>query len=104
MTMQMPSGGTEGRVSGQRYDRWVERGKDLYLRFKTSGVSLLLQDGYPPGGEPASPQDQRVQLTAWKIAGDPRYHSNPRAQDALTALEQQAGMHIPLAPPPLEGV
>ena len=105
MTMQMPSeyAGEEGRASGRRYDRWVERGMEIYRRYKENGVALLLQDGYPPGGELASPEDQRVQLTAWKLAGDPRYWNNPRAQLALTELEQQHARHIPLRPPTMGG-
>ena len=101
MTMQMPEeyDGPEGRASGRRYDRWVEMGREMYLRYKQNGVAILLQDGYPPGAEPLSPEDQRVQLTAWKIAGDPRYWSNPKAQQALVDLEQQAARRVPLAPP-----
>lgn len=96
--MQMPHDAPEGRASGRRFDRWVERGQEIYLRMKENGVAFLLQDGYPPGAEPVSPQDQRVQLTAWKLSGDPRYHNSPRAQQALADLEREAARHIPMRP------
>jgi hypothetical protein len=100
MTMQMPdTGGIEGRASGKRYDRWVERGKEIYTRHKENGVALLLQDGYPPGAEPARPEDQRVQLTSWKITGDVRYANNPRAQRDLARLEAEAAKRVGLQPP-----
>ena len=99
--MQMPGeyDGPEGRASGRRYDRWVDLGRELYLRYKQNGVALLLQDGYPPGAEPLPPEDQQVQLTAWKIAGDPRYWNNPKAQQALADLEREAARRTPLMPP-----
>lgn len=88
MTMQQDAHpGQEGRFSGKRFDRWLTMAQEMFDRYVQNGVSVLLEDGYPPGQEPLTVEDQRAQLSAWKLAGDPRYWMNPRAQKALQAME-----------------
>ena len=99
MQMPQPRSGQEGRASGKRFDRWEALALEKFQRYVQNGVAILLQDGYPPGAEPNTPEGQRVQLTAWKVAGDPRYTNNPRAQEALDDLDAQYSRTHRLQPP-----
>lgn len=98
---QSPDTGQEGRFSGRRYDRWVQIATEQFARYVQIGVAVLLEDGYPPGQEPLGIEDQRAQLTAWKLAGDPRYWNNSRAQSALAKFEAAAHQSGSLLNPPM---
>lgn len=91
----------EGRFSGKRFDRWVEIATAAFERYVEIGVNVLLEDGYPPGMEPLSIEGQRAQLAAWKLAGDPRYWNNSKAQAALARFEAAAHQSGSLLNPPI---
>lgn len=88
--------GSEGRVSGERMNRWVAAHKRVFYELKDFYKDLLMADGYPPFANPVTPLEQYQRLTAWRDAGDPRYWQSPGAQAAFTMLQRQFTVAAPV--------
>lgn len=89
----------EGRVSGARLNRTVERTVERYYALRDYYVELLMEDGYPPFTAPLGPEEQYRRLVEWKLTGDPRFTRSVAAQDALAALERVLGPAPAVMPP-----
>lgn len=59
---------------------------DAQVRFL---VDNLMESGYPPFTEPMSDREQYDLLTAWRMAGDPRFANDPKAQAEWQRLGQR---------------
>lgn len=89
----------EGRISGARMNRILERVVERYYRALDITVKGMTVDGYAPFTHPLTPFEQYQRLTIWRNTGDPNYTQNPDAQARLRELEQRYGV----APQPMPG-
>ena len=88
----------QGQVSGPRWNMLVDEIADWFEGMVEYYVEMLTEDGYPPFTEPRSERGQYDTLVAWFMAGDPRFWDDPRANEALSALEMQYGPRPPFSP------
>lgn len=86
---------SEGRISGERFNRLQEEILKRYREMRDTFKDELMVSGYPPFHDPLSPREQYDKLSAMALAGDPRFLSDPEAQAALQKLEMRFG---PVAP------
>lgn len=89
---------TTGPLAATRWNKIVDTITSDFDRMVELYMGELLADGYPPFHVAADDRTQYEKLAAAKLAGDPRFWSNPRAQAALAQLEQQFG---PVENPPV---
>lgn len=62
-------------------------------------VGILMQSGFPPFTEPMSDREQFDLLNAWRMAGDPRFGNDPKAQADWQRLAQRFAAPSPYGLP-----
>lgn len=87
-------------VSADIYNEIVDEASTWYAEVVDFLTDNLMASGYPPFTTPLSPREQFDLLNAWRMAGDPRFWSDPTAQQAFARLSLQFASPAPYGAAP----